>query len=180
MLLRKKEDLQFMLFDTFKGEFLSPLIDNLKIKFTNEYDDYNEVYHCNQLIHQLQELPNIHLDYHVLYKNNECVGLALICTGNLKSKYFFSKDNVIEDTKEAIILNYFHISPSARGNGAYWLKEIIMPYYKDLGKTTIYLKSSHQKAFSLYERLGKRIGEYSSWSDNHQYSREGAIFKILL
>lgn len=55
-----------------------------------------------------------------------------------------------------------------------WFKNIIK-YYK-----AIYLKSSHPKVFSMYNRLGKEVGEYSSKSDNDLVEGKGKIFKIFL
>lgn len=176
MILFQKDNLIFKKETQFKGEFLSPLILNLNDKFINCYDDYNEVYHCNQLIHKLSIDSNITLDYHVLYQNNSCCGIALISFGYLTSP--LSELDVNPD--DCIVLNYFHITKSARGTGTFWLNDIILPHYQKLGFKTCYLKSSHQKAFSLYSRLGKKIGEYTTMSDNHQYIRNAAIFEIKI
>ena len=45
-------------------------------------------------------------------------------------------------------------------------------------KEDLYLKSSHSKAFSLYQRLGEEIGSYQTLSDNGEFKRTGKIFKI--
>lgn len=157
----------------FKGEYLVPIIDNLKVKYLDGYDDYNEVYHCNHLIHVLEADSNVRVDYHVMYKENQCVGLALVSTGKIDAMKYFGQP--LFDDDDVIVLNYFHVSSIARGNGSYWLKNIIMPCYS--GKD-MYVKSSHPKAFSLYQRLGKEIATYQTQSDNGDYTREGKIFKI--
>ena len=105
----------------------------------------------------------------VMYKYDQCVGLAMVTTGNIDSSKYFDKP-VFE--QNAIVLNYFHISPKARGNGNYWLRNVIIPHYQD--KEDLYLKSSHSKAFSLYQRF--RLGHQTY--DNGEFKRTGKIFKI--
>ncbi|WP_041139406.1 hypothetical protein [Beduini massiliensis] len=178
MLLRKEEEYRFELHHTFKGEFLSPIIMNLNDKFVNHYDDYDEVYHCNQKIHQIMALPNVTLDFHVLYKNNQCIGIALITHGQVNSEKLLDQKNLIESPQESIILNYYHIYEKGHGLGTRWLKEIIFPYYKSFGKHAMYLKSSHAKAFPFYLRMGQKIGTYKTKSDNGLFIREGQLFKI--
>lgn len=180
MLLRKEQEYRFELHHTFKGEFLSPLIMNLNEKYIHEYDDYDEVYHCNQKIHQILSLPNVTLDFHVLYKGQQCIGIALISHGKLDSEVFLDQKGVIPSPQEAIVLNYFHIYSKGQGLGTQWLRDIILPYYKELKKTTLYLKSSHPKAFPFYLHFGQKIGEYTTQSDNQLFTRSGALFKIDL
>ena len=173
--LGKHNGYTFKVSNEFKGEYLGPIIDNLKVKYRDFYDDYDEVYHCNQLVHILKDDPNVNVDYHVMYKYDQCVGLAMVTTGNIDSSKYFDKP-VFEQGANAIVLNYFHISPKARGNGNYWLRNVIIPHYQD--KEDLYLKSSHSKAFSLYQRLGEEIGSYQTLSDNGEFKRTGKIFKI--
>lgn len=173
--LAKDNGFVFMVSHEFKGEFLSPLIDNLKVKYQNNYDDYNEVYHCNKLIHVLAADKDVNVDYHVMYQGPDCVGLALISTGKIDAIKYFDQPLFNKDAAN-IVLNYFHVAPNARGNGTNWLKNIILPYYQD--KDYLYVKSSHEKAFSLYERLGQTISSYESMSDNNKFKRNGKIFKI--
>ena len=49
--LGKHNGYTFKVSNEFKGEYLVPIIDNLKVKYRDFYDDYDEVYHCNQLVH---------------------------------------------------------------------------------------------------------------------------------
>lgn len=165
----------FVVSDVFKGEYLNALIDNLKVKYQNNFDDYNEVYHCNELIHKLQKDPDIKVEYHLMYKDKQCLGIAVISSGKIDSIKFFDQE-FFKTNDNDIVLNYFHISPLGRGNGTYWLKEIILPYYQN--KEYMYLKSSHPQAFSLYQRLGQEIGSYTTVSDNGDFKRNGKIFRI--
>ncbi|MFQ6792598.1 MAG: hypothetical protein ACLRT4_07445 [Thomasclavelia sp.] len=175
MELARRNGYKFIVEKEFKGEYLCPIIDNLKAKYIDGFDDYNEVYHCNQLIHQLNQDSKIKLDYHLMYQEDKCLGLALIATGTIDALEFFDQP-LFKTTDKAIVLNYFHISSQGRGNGTYWLKNIILPYYQD--KDYMYLKSSHPHAFSLYQRLGEVIGEYETVSDNGDFKRKGKLFKI--
>ena len=61
--LGKHNGYTFKVSNEFKGEYLVPIIDNLKVKYRDFYDDYDEVYHCNQLVHILKDDPNVNVDY---------------------------------------------------------------------------------------------------------------------
>ena len=120
------------------------------------------------------------VDFHTLTKNDNYIGIALVTYGNIDFNIFFNTPlNIEEKENEILIFNYFHISSDARGNGSLWIKEIIN-YYKNKKFKSIYLKSSHEKVFSLYNRLGIEIGQYNNWSDNHLFLRQGKIFKISI
>ena len=89
--LGKHNGYTFKVSNEFKGEYLVPIIDNLKVKYRDFYDDYDEVYHCNQLVHILKNDPNVNVDYHVMYKYDQCVGLAMVTTGNIDSSKYLNK-----------------------------------------------------------------------------------------
>lgn len=164
----------------FEGRFLAPIIANLLAKSQNGWDDYNEVYHCTGLIEKVKARPDITMDFHVMERDEDCLGIALVSRGEIGSEIFFADKKIIDEPLEAsIVLNYFHVAPSGRGNGEKWLEKI-MDYYQKKGFRFLFLKSSHPQAFSLYRRHGKPIGEYTGSSDNGLYQRTGRIFKILL
>ena len=94
--LGKHNGYTFKVSNEFKGEYLVPIIDNLKVKYRDFYDDYDEVYHCNQLVHILKDDPNVNVDYHVMYKYDQCVGLAMVTTGNIDSSKYFDKPVVLK------------------------------------------------------------------------------------
>lgn len=77
-----------------------------------------------------------------------------------------------------VIFNYFHIASEGRGNGSFWLKEVILKYYQGKGMKKAYVKSSHPKVFPLYQRLGSQIGSYTSFSDNQLFERQGKVFEL--
>ena len=39
--------------------------------------------------HLLKDDPNVNVDYHVMYKYDQCVGLAMVTTGNIDSSKYF-------------------------------------------------------------------------------------------
>lgn len=48
------------------------------------------------------------------------------------------------------------------------------------GLKEVYIKSSHNKALNLYDKLGTVVGNYISISDHQLYQRYGYIYKIDL
>lgn len=179
-IISKINGIDFGVSSEFKSEYLTPIIQNLLFKAENEWDDYNEVYHCCKLIESVKNNKNMNMDFHIMKKDGKCLGVALISSGIFDYKIFFKEPiQINEEDKDVLIFNYFHIAQEGRGNGEIWLKNIIK-YYKSKYYKAIYLKSSHPKVFSMYNRLGIEVGEYSSYSDNKLFERKGKIFKIML
>ncbi|MDS0527420.1 hypothetical protein NNC19_17150 [Clostridium sp. SHJSY1] len=175
-IINNRNGIDFGISNEFKSEYLTPIIKNLLFKAENQWDDYNEVYHCCELIENVK----MNMDFHIMKKGEKYLGIALVSHGILDYKTFFNESiQINEDTKDILIFNYFHISKEGRGNGEMWLKNII-EYYKSKHYKAIYLKSSHPKVFSMYNRLGLEIGEYSIYSDNNLFERKGKVFKIIL
>ncbi|AQR95868.1 hypothetical protein [Clostridium saccharoperbutylacetonicum] len=179
-IIYKINDIDFGISKEFKSEYLTPITLNLLSKVENEWDDYNEVYHCCKLIEAVKSNENMNMDFHIMMKNEKYLGIALITSGQIDYKLFFKEPvHINENDNEVLIFNYFHISEDGRGNGEIWFKNIIQ-YYESKSFKAIYLKSSHPKVFSMYNRLGTEIGEYSSYSDNNLFFRKGKIYKIML
>lgn len=181
-ILASHGDVHFCISQEFHGIYLSPLVDNMKDKLINSsWDDYNEVFHCCRLIHEFSRRPGLVMDFHTMGRGQEYLGLAIISHGNIDPKiYSGSGIHFSEPLKNIILFNYFHISPSGRGNGTFWLRDVIMPWYAKQHYAAMYMKSSHPRAFSLYQRLGAVIGEYSTRSDNGLFERQGRIFRVPL
>jgi hypothetical protein len=180
MIINQTNDINFEITNEFKSEYLAPIIKNMLYKAVNEWDDYNEVYHCCKLIENVRNNKNMKMDFHIMKKDDKCVGIALVSSGILDYSLFFKEPvSISEEAQDVLIFNYFHISQEGRGNGETWFKNIIQ-YYKSKHYKAIYLKSSHPKVFSMYNRLGTEIGEYSSCSDNNLFHRKGKIFRIAL
>lgn len=180
-ILQTEGEQEFWVSDRFEGEMLSPVILNLLDKAQKGWDDYDEVYHCMQLIEQMRANPEQQMDFHTLCRCGQTVGLCLVTRGKDIPQTFLKRE--VQDgipAEKRLMFHYFHIAPDARGCGEHWFKEIIQPYYAAQGFAAIYLKSSHPRAFSLYARLGSEIGTYTARSDTRQNLREGRIYRIDL
>ncbi len=180
-LLAERGEFQFSVSDLFQSAFLCPVADNVRDKLMHGWDDYNELYHCCSLIHELDRNQGLKKDYHIMTRGGEHMGVSIVSRGKVDREMYASSGIHFSEAQESILLfNYFHISPEARGNGEFWLKDVILPWYAAKGYAAMYLKSSHARAFSLYERLGAAIGIYTSKSDNGIHERPGKIFRIPL
>ncbi len=177
-----KGDLKFYVSDTFEGIYLVSLLENMKEKLIHDgWDDYDEVHHCCKIIHDLSRTPGLTIDYHILCRSGQHLGMVMMTHGNISPNIYKTSGLIISDpTGEVLLLNYFHIAPGARGNGTFWLRDLLMPLYASKGYTTIYLKTSHPRAFHFYDRLGAVIGNYTFPSDNGIYQRTGRIYRLPL
>ncbi|MBP3730250.1 MAG: hypothetical protein J6I40_02115 [Mailhella sp.] len=180
--LATRGDAHFCISQDFQGIYLCPIVDNLKDKLVNgSWDDYNEAFHCCRLIHEFRKRPGLQIDFHTMSRGQEYLGLAIMSHGNIDPQLYASSGiHFSEPLEQVLLFNYFHISPFGRGNGYFWLTNVIMPWYAERGFKAIYMKSSHPKAFSLYSRLGTVIGEYTAKSDNGVFDRPGRIFRVAL
>ena len=180
--LYEKNGFEFCFSDSFEGKFLLSLLENMKEKILNEaWDDYNELHHCCKIIHDFSQQPGVVMDFHTLRKDNEQLGMVMMTHGAIDRNIYACSGLSISDPMDQVaLLSYFHISPAGRGNGTFWLRDLIMPFYADQGYTAIYLKTSHPKAFPLYDRLGAVIGNYTFPSDNAVHMRVGRIYRIPL
>ena len=169
---------QFWLFDHFEERFLSPIQQNREQK---PFDDYDEVRHCRALIEQISQRPQMQMTFCAMLQQDACVGICLLTHGALDPSLFFKKPYPFKEPLERLLFfNYFHIAPSARGNGTWWLRTLLLPHFRQQGFAAVYLKSSHPLSFSLYRRLGEECGRYTTASDRGLFIREGRIFRIAL
>lgn len=180
--LYKKDDLEFCFNDTFEGKFLVSLLENMKEKLIKEeWDDYNEVHHCCKIIHDFSQRPGLTMDFHTMQRGGEQLGMVMLTHGSIDANiYACSGLSISDPLDQVLLLSYFHITPAGRGNGTFWLRDIILPMYADQGYTAVYLKTSHPKAFSLYDRFGSVIGNYTFPSDNGEHLRVGRIYRLPL
>ena len=180
-LLYENKGFNYSVTDTFESDMLVPITKNLLYKAEKEWDDYNEVFHCCRFIETVCNTPEMKMDFHFIRSGQQTVGVGLATYGVIEMHAFFPDSFMVDEPVEgALIFSYFHICAEARGTGEHWLKDIILPYYKEKGFASLYVKSSHPKVFSLYGRLGECVGQYSGKSDNELYLRSGKIFRIRL
>ena len=45
------------------------LLQNLFYKVENQWDDYEEVYHCSKLIQEVKKNKNMNMDFHIMKKD---------------------------------------------------------------------------------------------------------------
>lgn len=180
-LLHEEGTLKFLSSDTFQSAMLAPIIQNLLYKAEHGWDDYDEVFHCCQLVEAARQDPSLHMEFHTLRREDHTVGVGLVTGGAILRPLFFPPELMPAEPQDSLLVfNYFHMAPSERGVGSRWLKEIILPHCAGRGYRALYVKSSHPKVFSLYSRLGKQVGNYASHSDNGLFTRSGKLFRIPL
>ena len=169
---RKNE--KFAIARSFDIKYLAPIGRYVQWKLeNNHWDDYNELYHATRLTQDLKTYSDIWFDTHYLYRDDLIIGVLLIVGGNvgkLETKY--------DIEEESLLLKYFHIADKGLGYGSFWIKSVIIPYYKQKGFKQIYVNSSHKDSFPFYKRLGSLIANYERMSDNNLYPREGCSFLI--
>ncbi|KEO71801.1 hypothetical protein [Anditalea andensis] len=174
--LQETETLTFTISKLFNHKLLTPISSYVNWKLDNEHwDDYNELYHVTKLILLLQKDPEVWFDTHNIVKNNTIVGVLLIVGGKvskLENKY------EIDNEEQSLLLKYFHLVEKGKGIGTHWIKNVIIPHYKNQGFNRIYVNSSHEKSFSFYQKFGKLVTTYEQISDNLIYKRNGECFKI--
>lgn len=180
-LLGRRGDMEFWCSDTFHPTMLLPILHNLEAKTSEGWDDYNEAYHCCRLIESVRRDPELTMEFHTIRKGGEVLGVSLMTRGNILQPLFFPADLAPQESPDGLLVfNYFHIAPQGRGNGRFWLREILLPHYQKQGFQAVYVKSSHPRSFSLYASLGKQVGAYTSHSDNGLHTRTGVLFRIPL
>lgn len=180
-LLHQEGALEFVVSDSFDPAMLSPIIQNLLVKAEHGWDDYDEVFHCCQLVETVRRKDSLSMEFHTLRRDGHVVGVGLMTGGQIACPLFFPAHLVPPEPLEGLrVFNYFHVAPAARGVGGWWLREVILPYCWSQGGRTVFVKSSHPKVFSLYSRLGIEVGCYSARSDNGLFERPGKLFRIDL
>lgn len=167
------------------NKYLYPVEQYNKEKINNNmYDDWNELEHTNkwikEILNSLKENKNDILDIYYLRHNEEVIGVILSLLGDNLIKKFIKENNISSTSNKIAQLTCFHIIKNYRGIGKKWLEAEVLKDLKEQGIEEVYIKSSHNKALNLYDRIGSRIGNYIGISDNKIYQRLGYIYKINL
>ena len=175
-LLLQRENEKFYIDHDFDVCYLAPIARYVLWKLeSNQWDDYNELYHASRLIEQLKTHSDIWFNAHVLLKDNSIIGVLLIVGGKIRK---LEKKYEIENEDQSLLLKYFHITDKGHGYGSIWLNDVILPFYQQKNFSQIYVNSSHKLSFPFYERMGRLIAKYEQQSDNNLYRREGSCFLI--
>jgi len=173
-ILGKRGKDSFILYKKFENKYLLPIGHYVNWKLTNEWDDYNELYHAMNYIKKLQKNKKVWFETHTIEKENKIVGVLIIVGGKIKE----IENNLKSEEVNTVLLKYFHIIDKGQGYGSFWLKSIIIPTYAKKGFKFIHINSSHVKSFKFYENMGSEIRKSEKESDNKIYKREIKSFLI--
>lgn len=166
---------------------LTPIQDWVNEKIENNmYDDWNEFEHNVEWLEQIKK-SILNKSGDILYAydlrdNKDVVGVCFVLAGKNSINNFLKSSDIDELNEKSDVckLGPFHIMRQYRGIGRKMLENYVFPDLQKKGLHTVYIKSSHNKALSLYDRLGERVGTYIGISDNKLYQRLGYIFKIKI
>ncbi len=159
-------------------------------KFINEkkkagmYDDYDEYKNSLKWFQDRKELIlNENKDNVTAYcikDNKKVVGIIFSVTGYSVKKLTDRHDIKVDNDSNTCQLICFHIDKNYRGIGKDFLNNYVFRDLKNRDIETVFIKSSHFKAFSLYEKLGKVVGIYFGLSEHKLYKRQGNIYEVKL
>lgn len=164
-------------------KFMEPVIRFGKEKQDNNmYDDWDEYHHTKNLLTKLKlrldKEQDFKIDlYYIEYEKN-IIAICFIIYGSQYMKECFFPYEENNELSSSVQLTCFHIVKEYRGIGTKWLKKVIFP---DLSKNNIkavYIKSSHNRALYLYQKLGTCVGNYTGISDHQLYQRLGYIYRV--
>lgn len=166
-------------------KYLYPVRQYVNEKFVNNmYDDWNELEHTikwiDKSLKSINENNGDILNIYSLYDRQNIIGVVFVLSGSDNILKFIKENNIISNSKWSAQLSCFHILKYYRGIGKTWLKSVVLKDLKKSGLEEVYVKSSHNKAFSLYNEFGTLVGNYISISDHKLYQRYGYIYKIDL
>ena len=146
------------------------------------YDDYNEYKNSLKWFQDRKQLIlNDNKDNVTAYciKNkNKVIGIIFSVIGDSVTKLTEVHNIKFNDNECQLIC--FHIDKRYRGIGKDFLNNYVFKDLKNRNIDTVFIKSSHYRAFSLYEKLGKRVGVYFGLSEHQLYKRQGNIYRIQL
>lgn len=184
-LINKKKDIKSIEDFSNLERLLNPVKKYVEEKKNNGmYDDYNEFNNSiKEFENKKESIINNedNLTAYYIENNNEVIGIIFAITGKCSISNFLKKYNIpAEQSSNYCQLTCFHINKDFRGIGRKFLENYV---FEDLRKrkiNTIFIKSSHNRALSLYSKLGKLVGNYIGLSEHQLYQRYGYIYKIEL
>lgn len=150
------------------------------------YDDWNEAAHTldwlNKVLSSIQNGGEDELVIYYLAENDRIIASAFALMNSKLTIASLGKDGIIPDPGKIAHVTCFHVLEAYRGKGlgSSWLTGEIFGDLRARGVAQVYIRSSHNSALSLYEKLGTKVGNYISVSDSKLYQRYGYIYKIDL
>ena len=167
------------------NKYLYPVKKYVQEKVDNNmYDDWNELEHTTKWIEKILksicENRGDVLEIYYLKDDEKIIGVIFCLSGSNNLREFLQKNDIEQTDGKVAQLSCFHILKAYRGIGKKGLQDVVLKDLKEQGFEKVYIKSSHNKASSLYDKLGTIIGNYISISDNKLYKRYGNIYRIDL
>lgn len=150
------------------------------------YDDWNEAAHTadwlKKILSAMQNAQNGTLTVYSLEEDGQIIGSAFALINSTITRDALAKDGVVPGSDPIAHITCFHILEAYRGKGrgSFWLTHEIFDDLRRRNVKEVYIKSSHNPALPLYEKLGTKVGNYISISDSSLYQRYGYIYKIEL
>lgn len=99
-LLYENKGFNYSVTDTFESDMLVPIVKNLLSKLENEWDDYNEVFHCCRFIETVRNTPEMKMDFHFIRSGQQTVGVGLVTYGVIEMHAFFSDSFMVDEPME--------------------------------------------------------------------------------
>ena len=166
-------------------KLLKPVKDYVEEKKNNGmYDDYDEY---NNTMAWIENRKNFILEgkdiltaYYIENSNLDTVGIIFSVTGNATITKFIENHQLEVEKGNPCQLVCFHIDKNYRGIGKKFMEQYVFEDLKEKEISTVFIKSSHNKALSLYGKLGEKVGTYIGLSAHKLYQRYGYIYKINL
>lgn len=153
-------------------------------KISGMYDDYNEY---DNTMAWIENRKNFIIEgedrltaYYIENSKLDTVGIIFSITGNATIPRFMANHELEVEKGNPCQLVCFHIDKSYRGIGKKFLTNYVFEDLKEKQISTVFIKSSHNKSLSLYEKLGEKVGTYITLSAHKLYQRYGYIYKIIL
>lgn len=148
------------------------------------YDDYDEYKNNLKWFKDRKQLilddKKDNVIAYCIKNNKKVIGIIFSVTGYSATQLTDRHNIKVNKNSKICQLICFHIDKKYRGIGRNFLQNYVFKDLKDRKIDTVFIKSSHHKAFSLYEKLGERVGIYFGLSEHQLYRRQGNVYKIVL
>ena len=161
--------------------YLAPARDFLREKLEDGmYDDWNEAERTEKWAKKALDTADGRLLIYYLEKGGEVVASAFALCESSITRADLEKNGVTTPKQGFAHVTCIHLKRELRGKGRgrEFLQKEVFADLRAQGIDKIYVKSSHPKAFALYERLGHCIAHYTEESDHGLYLRYGNIYEI--
>ena len=109
-----KNDLKFILHQTFSSPLFSPISNYVSWKLENNWDDYNELYHAVNYIENLKQTASVWFDIHTLERKGTIIGVLTVVGGELEKLGIEGE----ADLTESALVKCSHVVGGGVGEGS--------------------------------------------------------------